>query len=535
MTSAGARYLDRPNVSPPADGHDGFAALLHAEWTKFRTVRGWVVGMIGAALALVLLGALTGAASRSTYSSGPGAEEVIGHPYVPIGPDGEAVTDNFQFVHQQLTGDGSITARVAQLTGGRLASGPNGPAGPPPADEQLPTGDATPWSKAGLIMKADAAQGSAYVAIMVTGDHGVRMQHNFTGDIAGEADVPYPQWLRLTRSGGTVTGSVSSDGAAWTTVGVVETSLPATVLAGMFATAPADETVTQQFGGGGTVTGGPTIATGTFDSLALQGNWTGPWGGETIGAGSDETRLAGVVGFDEAAGTFSVTGAGDIAPGAAGAGTPIERVLVGGFAALTIAAVLAVLFITTEYRRGMVRTSFTASPRRGRVLAAKAIVIGGVTFVTGLIAGAITVPLAERLLVDNGNFVYPISLVTESRLIAGTALVMALAAVLALAIGTIVRRSAIAVAVVIVLVVLPYILASAAVLPAGPSDWLLRVTPAAAFAVQQSLNAYPQVDGAYIPAFGFYPLGPLPGLLVLCGYTAAALCLAWLLLRRRDV
>jgi ABC-type transport system involved in multi-copper enzyme maturation permease subunit len=267
----------------------------------------------------------------------------------------------------------------------------------------------------------------------------------------------------------------------------------------------------------------------------LQGNWTGPWGGETIGAGSDETRLAGVVGFDEAAGTFSVTGAGDIAPGAAGAGTPIERVLVGGFAALTIAAVLAVLFITTEYRRGMVRTSFTASPRRGRVLAAKAIVIGGVTFVTGLIAGAITVPLAERLLVDNGNFVYPISLVTESRLIAGTALVMALAAVLALAIGTIVRRSAIAVAVVIVLVVLPYILASAAVLPAGPSDWLLRVTPAAAFAVQQSLNAYPQVDGAYIPAFGFYPLGPLPGLLVLCGYTAAALCLAWLLLRRRDV
>ena len=34
-------------------------------------------------------------------------------------------------------------------------------------------------------MKADAAQGSAYVAIMVTGGHGVRMQDNFTGDIAG--------------------------------------------------------------------------------------------------------------------------------------------------------------------------------------------------------------------------------------------------------------------------------------------------------------------------------------------------------------
>ena len=93
---------------------------------------------------------------------------------------------------------------------------------------------------------------------------------------------------------------------------------------------------------------------------------------------------------------------------------------------------------------------------------------------------------------------------------------MALSAVLALAIGTILRRSATAVAVVVVLVVLPYILATAAVLPAGPSEWLLRVTPAAAFAVQQSLIAYPQVDGAYVPAFGFYPLGPLAGLLVLC-------------------
>ncbi len=43
----------------------------------------------------------------------PGGEEIIGHPSVPIGPDGEAVTDSFQFVHQRLDGDGSITARVA--------------------------------------------------------------------------------------------------------------------------------------------------------------------------------------------------------------------------------------------------------------------------------------------------------------------------------------------------------------------------------------------------------------------------------------
>ena len=525
--------LPRPAAS--TGDHDSFGQLLHAEWTKFRTMRAWVVGMVLAALVMVLFGVLLGVASRSTYSSGPGSEEIIGHPFVAIGPSGEAVTDSFQFVHQGLDGDGSITARVAALTGGRLASGPGGPAGPPPDNEQLPTGTATAWAKAGLIMKADAEPGSGYVAIMMTGEHGIRMQDNFTGDIAGPVDVVAPQWLRLTRSGGTVTGSVSTDGTQWTTIGVVESGLPQEVLAGMFATAPPQETITQQFGGGGSVTGGPTIATATIDSLALQGKWAGPWNGETVGEGLDGDRLAGIVGFDEVAGTFTVIGAGDIAPGAGGSGTPIERALVGGFAALTIASVLGVLFITTEYRRGMVRTTFTASPRRGRVLAAKAIIIGGVTFVVAVVATAITLPVSQRLLEGNGNFVYPISGFTQLRLIIGTALLLALSAVFALAVGTIARRSAMAVAAVVVLVVMPYILATAAVLPAGPSEWLLRVTPAAAFAIQQTLIAYPQVDGAYLPAFGFYPLSPFAGMLVLCAYTAAALGLAWWLLRRRDV
>ena len=47
---------------------------------------------------------------------------------------------------------------------------------------------------------------------MVTGVHGVRMQHNFTGDIAGP-DVSDPQWLRLTRTGDTVTGTYGESGA----------------------------------------------------------------------------------------------------------------------------------------------------------------------------------------------------------------------------------------------------------------------------------------------------------------------------------
>ena len=40
--------------------------LLHAEWTKFRTVRGWVIGMIVAVLVTAGLGLLFAAASGSS-------------------------------------------------------------------------------------------------------------------------------------------------------------------------------------------------------------------------------------------------------------------------------------------------------------------------------------------------------------------------------------------------------------------------------------------------------------------------------------
>jgi ABC-type transport system involved in multi-copper enzyme maturation permease subunit len=228
-----------------------------------------------------------------------------------------------------------------------------------------------------------------------------------------------------------------------------------------------------------------------------------------------------------------VTGSGDIAPDVS-SGSTSEQVLVGVFAALAVLTVLAVLFIATEYRRGLIRTSLTLSPRRGRVLAAKAVVIAAVTFVTGLVAAVVTVPVSNHILVANGNFIEPTSPLTEARVIAGTAALLAVAAVLALAVGTMLRRGAAAVTTVIVLVVLPYLLSTAGVLPTGTARWVLRTTPAAAFAVEQSLPAYPQVDAAYTPLGGFYPLAPWAGFAVLCAWTALALAGAFYLLRRRD-
>ena len=101
-------------------GRDGFGQLLRAEWTKFRTVRGWVIGLVAAALVIVALGlfAVVPAAARASVRAAARPEPAwpACHTF-PIGPGGEAVTDSFYFVHQPLTGDGSITVRVTSLTG----------------------------------------------------------------------------------------------------------------------------------------------------------------------------------------------------------------------------------------------------------------------------------------------------------------------------------------------------------------------------------------------------------------------------------
>ena len=119
-------------------------------------------------------------------------------------------------------------------------------------------------------------------------------------------------------------------------------------------------------------------------------------------------------------------------------------------------------------------------------------------------------------------------------MIIGTGLLAAVTAVLALAVGTMVRRSAAAVAIVIVALVLPYFLAVAAVVPLGAADWLLRITPAAGFAAQQAYPKYPQVNAIYSALSGYFPLAWWAGLAVLCGWAAAALAGAAVLLRRRD-
>jgi len=531
-----------PYRSGMTGARDGFAQLLHAEWTKFRTVRGWLITLLVAVLAMVGFALLSAAGTTSSCAqigSGGASPTRTGAacmPSFPLGPGGEPVSDSFYFVHQPLAGDGSITARVTSLTG--RVQPPNGSQGPGQGDTQP---GVMPWGKAGVMIKENLTQGSAYAALMVTGAHGVRMQWNYTGDtpgLGGTVKAADPRWLRLTRSGDVITGYDSADGTHWTQVGSVTLAgLPRVSQAGLFGASPDQNNVTQNFGGTSQNGGGPTQATGVFDHVTLTGgSAASPWAGRYIGAAD----ASGIGSYHQAGGQFTVTGSGDIAPIAEGHGGPadaaltIHDYLLGTFAGLIALAVIAAMFMTAEYRRNLLRVTLAASPRRGRVLAAKAIVIGAVSFVTGLVGAAIAVGIGTAVTHSRGYWEFPISGPVEARVIIGTGLLIAVTAVLALAIGAMVRRSAAAVAIVVVTIVLPYFLAAVAILPLGAADWLLRITPAAGFAVQGAYPQYPQVTAIYSALSGYYPLSSLAGFAVLCAWTAAALAGAAYLLRRRD-
>ncbi len=499
----------------PAE-RDSFWPLVHAEWTKFRTVRGWVISVLVTIVAIPAFAFL--AADVSGGCAQTGAGHAAACPGPPTGPGGEPVTDAFYFAHQPVTGDGTITAQVTSLTS-------QAPAAPGPGMEADGPGG-QPWFKAGIIIKENLSQGSAYAAMMVTGAHGVRMQWNYINDtpgLAGSVSASSPRWLRLVRDGRTVTGYDSADGIHWTLAGTATLpGLTATVQGGPFVAAPA--------------AGNATTATGVFRHVALSWPATGWTGTNVGGSGPNGVPLAGAL--RQGVGTITVTGSGDIGPDAGNTGNVItrQRALTGTFFGLIPLIVVAAMFITGEYRRGLIRVSLTAAPCRGRLLAAKAVVIGAVGFVAGLVAAALALAVGTPLLRRTGNPLWPVSAFTEARMIVGTGALLAVGAVLALALGIIVRRSASAVAVAIVVIIVPYLLVLGPLQGSNgePPVWPLQITPAAALAVQQAIPQFYQVIAVYRPEAGYYPLAPWAGLAVECAWAAAALTLAYYLLRRRD-
>jgi hypothetical protein len=461
--------------------------LLRAEWTKFRSVRRWMIATVVGAILTVVMTTFFASESSTNANDVP--------PYL----------DQFHFAHQTLTGDGSVTARVVSQD------------------------DSHEWARAGVMVKQTAAFGAPYAALYVTPGHGVRLQSNFTVEIAGGTDTA-PRWLRLTRAGTQVTGYESVDGTQWTPVGEVTLDgLPATVEVGLFVSSPGVFTVEREFGST-TTSLVPTRGRATFDNIGL----TGADGamvdselrGEDVAPPPDlgfEPPPPGRTTVDGE--TATVTGSGDIAYQLWGDDDVVLNSLSGVLAFLLVVIVVSVLFITSEFRRGLIRTTFTASPRRGRVILAKALVIAPVTFIAGLIAAGGSYVFSRPQLAENGFAApsYPVRPITDPtvlRAVVGAALMLALVAVLGVSLGAILRRGAAAIALLMAALVAPQILLGA--LPLDVALWIGRATPTAGFAAMQTRERW---DTA---------ISPWAGLGVLAGYALVALVIAIGRLRWRD-
>jgi len=514
----------------------GLRDAVRAEWTKFRTVRGWLVALVLAVGLLVLFSYLQAHGKHTGYCTGPGPGDCVnGHPYVPDGPGGEAVADAYELASRPLTGDGTITARITSLTG-RIWAGASNEA--PSLSDTRP--GLAGWSKAGLLITPSTRQGAAYAAVMATGRHGVRFQYDYTHDQPGLSGLPSAgaaRWLRLTRAGDTITAYDSRDGTSWHRIGDARLSgLPRTVRVGLFATSP------------NTYGGRASRATAAFDHIALRPSGgsgtagvTASWRATSTGIGPRDFYTAlGRGDVRRRGGSIIVSGSGDMAPAVAGAGadTASDSLLFGLVVAMIVLIVVATMFATSEYRRGLILTTLAATPRRGRVLLAKAGVIGAAGFAVGAVASAVAVPFAEQVMRANGNYIYPTTPLTIARVIAGCGLLVALCAVAVLGIGTILRRSPVAILAGVVLFVLPAFTGPGVL--GGPgggggaATWLYTVTPAAGFSVLGLMPRSRLVSFPYTMGNGYYPLAPWAGLLVLCLFVAGSLGAAAIVLGRRD-
>ncbi|TDB75033.1 ABC transporter permease [Actinomadura sp. KC216] len=466
-----------------AEASDGFRRLLLAEWTKLRTVPRWTLTLLAAVLVTVVVALLTAAGTESSGSGGG-----------PADPARRQIIDLGHYTYLPLAGDGSIVARVTSQHGGGG------------------------WAKAGLMIRGSAERATPYAALMVTPGHGVRLQTGYKGDGAGGGAGTAPRWLKLTRAGTAVTGYASADGRAWDRVGSVRLAgLPPSALAGMFVAVPDEVKVRRAFGGE-SVDGHPRDTRATFDHVSVS---PAPPGARWRDRGSPggPARGPAVGGRTESGGTFTLTGSGDVGPDLFAdddTRTTLTGVLIGQAAIVA----LAVLFVTSEYRHGMVRTTFAATPRRGRVLAAKAVVAALASLAAGLAAAFGAVLLAAPLRRSNGLAPPPLSDGAVLRAVLGTAAVLAVVAVLALAVAVIVRRSAPAITIVLMVLLLPQIVATG--LPLSAARWLERLTPAAGFAIQQTVERFDRA------------IGPWAGFGVLCAYAAAAMAAALWQVGRRD-
>ena len=127
--------------------------------------------------------------------------------------------DSFHFVYQQVSGDGSFTVRVASQQSG------------------------DPLEKAGIMIRESLAANSKQAGLFIMPAAGVRFIRRLTtgggstsATVTTNTGITAPYWLRLTRSGTTLSAYRSPDGVNWTFVGFSQISMSQQVYVGLAVT-----------------------------------------------------------------------------------------------------------------------------------------------------------------------------------------------------------------------------------------------------------------------------------------------------------
>ena len=192
------------------------------------------------------------------------------------GADVWGTADAFHFAYQPLDGDGTIVARVGSVQ------------------------NTAAWAKAGVMIRSSLSAGSAHAFMLVSPGKGAAFQRRLSNgasslSTSGSLSAP-PRWVKLTRSGNTITAFESSNGTTWTQVGSDTFSMPSSVLIGL--------AVSSHVSG--------VTSTATFDGVSVTTSAPPPpppplptgWDDADIGAVS----TPGTAGFNGS--TFSITGQG---------------------------------------------------------------------------------------------------------------------------------------------------------------------------------------------------------------------------------
>jgi ABC-type transport system involved in multi-copper enzyme maturation permease subunit len=219
-----------------------------------------------------------------------------------------------------------------------------------------------------------------------------------------------------------------------------------------------------------------------------------------------------------AGGVASVAAANTFSPG----DHPGREVLALAGPVQTFALLFGVLAVTNEFRHGTVTSVLLVSPKRTRLLLAKALVMSAWGFVLGLVAFGAAAAVAMPLLAGR-DIASQLSAGQLAEVIIGGAVTTALAAALGVGVGSTVRSQ---VGAVIAVLGLLYLVEPLLSLLPGISATVQRYGIGGLSSGASGTTGFP---------FDAHVLAQVPAVLVLGAYALIALVVGAALLVRRDI